>query len=971
MIKGRSEPIAPLFMELLAERLELYESTVAIEADGAELTYGELWNQAQKIAQVLQKHGVSKGDYVALLMPPSREFFSSVLAVWWIGAAFVPIDPSYPAARRESILRQASCACVLTSGSTVDFAVNSIVIDCNTGAPRKEQTSVPRAHLSSDDTAYLIFTSGSTGEPKGVVVTHRGVTNVLEEQRRRFEVTQGSRVLFYLSVGFDAAISDFGTTFLGGATLVVPLERERAPSVLSDTLCKRCITHIDLPPTVAMRIDPDELPSSLRCIVLGGEVTPAATVRALLSPTRKVFNVYGPTETTICSSIAECPDSWDLPILGAPIPNTIFRVEADSEATNVEHNGDKFGELWIGGIGLAEGFLNNSALTTERFVYVDGMRWYRTGDFVMQQGETLIYHGRQDRQVKVRGGLANLGEVERLCEGHPAVRKAAACIVDGGIVVGVVLASQGAPNGDDECAPSTVCRDSRDYVERQHAPACQESSRSALGEISRLCYQRLPSWMIPRQIFQIDTLPINSNGKVDYKMLAHSIPCQKTEPPSNPSSLGFEEKLILESISRVLQIADVDLRRSFIDIGGDSLSALEVVTALESQHGVFLAQEQLLFAASIQVLLTSRTERGESTEILEGYCEVPRAIRRRLTRQATLRAALKHRSILLTGATGGLGGEVLQQLLSRTDAEIVCLVRARDDAEAAMRLRNRFAGFILDWSRIKVVSGDLEKPLMGFSRRYWRSLAASVDTVWHTAADTSGLQEPERARRRSVSAMREILRFVSWGATKWLRYVSTLSVVTCTSQTPGIIEESDRLIKPCKVLGGYAQGKWICERMLHRLQLPHCSIYRTGLLVDHDPTSMLASFVSIVREEGVSLLPSSATLEIEAISTRGAARLMTRATGAGVFHIVRRKPLSLQSILSYASRGSDNLRQVGGGEFLSAIRLNKRATPILIAAIAAIQAQRVNRPDISLFEISGWKVERRCYKIDRTASLAA
>lgn len=929
MITGRIAPLPPAFMELLEQRLQQWGDTVAIECDETSMTYRELWREAETIAATLKAKGVEKGDYVGVLMPASYEFFSSVLAVWWLGAAFVPVDPAYPRGRRDAIFAKAKCTCVVTNRSTATLSPSSLVIESRRGDLQIQQVHCPRVSIDSDDVAYLLFTSGSTGEPKGVIVSHRGVTNILEEQRRVFGITTQSRVLWYLSVGFDAAISDFGTTFLAGATLVIPEERERTPSVLPHTLRARAITHIDMPPVVATRIDPNQIPESVQCIVLGGEVTPAATVRALLAPNRKVFNVYGPTEATICVSMVECTPEWDLPYLGVPIPNTIFKVVSPGRDGCNKSEEVEYGELWIGGVGVAEAFLNNDDMTAERFVSSGGIRWYRSGDFVSLRNERITYLGRQDRQVKVRGAIANLAEVETVCEGHAKVTKAAAFKANDSVVVAIVL--------------SETNRERSDLI---------------LQELSMICLKNLPSWMIPRQIFVIDDLPTNDNGKIDYRDLAKQWPTPLESQPATVASLGGDGRSIIDAISRVLGCGACSLDRSFIDLGGDSLTALEVSTLLEAESGILLSQEQLLFAPSLQRLLDSRSERGMHTQELEAYCAVSEAITRRLAKRATAPRKIEPGRILVTGATGSLGGEVVQELLRQTSAQIVCLVRGVDDSEAYRRLRERLSLHCDTRERVVVIRGDLAKPLLGLRRAEWRALAQSVDCIYHIAADTSGVQDPARAREKSVRGMNEILRLISWGKPKWLHYASTLSVITSTSRSPSVVRLDDTLTEPCEVFGGYAQGKWICERILHRTALRCCSIYRLGLLVSRGKHSMLATLVALMRDARVAPTTSDTRLAIEAISVRGAAQTIVSNQREGVVHPVRRAPISLRSVVAYAARGGGPFVALNGREFLMRIRCNVQSSPLLMAALAAIGTGQVTRREISLFEISGWQVER-------------
>jgi amino acid adenylation domain-containing protein/thioester reductase-like protein len=929
MITGRIEPLPPPFLDLLEQRASQWGDAVAIECGGTSMTYRELLLEAETIAAILKANGVKKGDYVGVLMPASSEFFSTVLAVWWLGAAFVPVDPAYPQARRESIFAKGRCACVVTNRATSMLSLGSIVIESRKTDLELAHLSCPRADIGSEDVAYLIFTSGSTGQPKGVVVPHRGVTNILEEQRRVFGITTQSRILWYLSIGFDAAISDFGTAFLAGATIVIPEERERAPSVLPHTLQARAITHIDMPPVVAARIAAHQIPESVQCIVLGGEVTPAATVRSLLAPKRKVFNVYGPTEATICVSMVECTPEWDLPYLGTPVPNTMFKVVAPAGDGDKKSEDVEYGELWIGGAGVAQSFLDNHDMTTERFVYSEGIRWYRSGDFVSLRDGRVTYHGRQDRQVKVRGAIANLAEVEAVCESHAKVAKAAAFKNHDGVVVAIVLSEK-------NCGWSDLL----------------------LQELSTLCFTRLPSWMIPRQMFVIPELPTNDNGKIDYRHLGTMCPPRLEVERSNGLLLGADGRSIVDAISRVLRCEACSLDRSFLDLGGDSLTALEVSSLLEAESGILLSQEQLLFAPSLQKLLDSRSERGMHTQELEAYCSVSKAITRRLARRAAIPPKMEPERLLVTGATGSLGREIVRELLRRTSAQVVCLVRGADDADAYRRLKQQLHPECTEWERLVVVQGDLAKPLLGLRRSVWRALAQSLDAVWHIAADTSGVQDPARAREGSVRGMNEILRLISWGKPKWLHYASTLSVITSTSRSPSVIRSDDTLREPCEVFGGYAQGKWISERILHRMPLHYCSIYRLGLLVSRERPSTLATLVALMRAERLAPVTVDTRLAIEAISVRGAAQKMVCNQQVGVVHTVRGRPISLRSLVTYAGRQCSPFLEVSGRDFLKQIQCNVQSTPLIMAAIAAIGSGQVARPEISVFEISGWQVER-------------
>lgn len=286
-------------------------SPALIEQGRVACTYAELLRGAMSLAQYLRGLGVGREDAVGLALGQSADHVVGMLGVWLAGAAFVPLDPDLPHERREFILSRARVRTVLDS--------LPVGHDSNRDAPPCHDWN--RNPRKADDLAYIIFTSGSTGGPKGVEVTHRGIVNCLQAQMPIFGLTHHCRALFYLSPSFDASISDIGTALLAGAALCIEPGIRRAPGGVMALLRERGITHADLPPSLLAMLNPDELPESVRTIIIGGEVCPPEVVRRWARRVRLV-NVYGPTEATICTSLGVCdPDTWDRPLLGHPIPN--------------------------------------------------------------------------------------------------------------------------------------------------------------------------------------------------------------------------------------------------------------------------------------------------------------------------------------------------------------------------------------------------------------------------------------------------------------------------------------------------------------------------------------------------------------------------------------------------------------------------------------------------------------------------
>jgi amino acid adenylation domain-containing protein len=383
----------------------------------AALTYAGLWERSAALGEELRRQGVGREQIVGLALEKSPDWVVALLGVWWSGSAFLPLDPRWPLERTDSLVREAGVAAVVaTPGARAPFDRLGVpVVEPSPG--RAGATSAP-ARPAADDLAYVIFTSGSAGRPKGVMVTHGGIVPMLDAQIPAFGLRAGCRALWLLSPAFDASVSDLGTALLSGATLCIESPEELATAAgLLGVLGRRGITHVDLPPALLRVLDPAALPGCLETLVVGGEPSPPEVIRRWASRVR-VVNVYGPTEATVCTSLCLCqPGTWDRPLLGEPIPGVRYRV-LDDHLDPVASGAA--GELFIAGPGLARGYLNQPALTAEKFLVRGGERLYRSGDRVAVRGDgAYAFLGRVDRQVKVRGLLVEPGEVEARLLEHP------------------------------------------------------------------------------------------------------------------------------------------------------------------------------------------------------------------------------------------------------------------------------------------------------------------------------------------------------------------------------------------------------------------------------------------------------------------------------------------------------------------------------------------------------------------------
>ncbi|WP_326799791.1 amino acid adenylation domain-containing protein [Streptomyces sp. NBC_01808] len=551
-------PAAPL-PALFGAQVGRSPEAVALVAGGESLSYGELGDRAGRLARYLVAAGVGPEVRVAVVAERSAVLVEALLAVSLAGGVFVPVDPDYPAERLGFVLGEADPAVVLCTSATYDVlpdgfrtvvlddpAVAAEVAACPGGVLGTDERRGP---LTADHAAYVIYTSGSTGTPKGVVVSHRGLGNLARAQIDRFAVGPRSRVLQFASVSFDAAVSELCMALLSGAALVVPAAGELPPQVsLGDALRAAGATHVTVPPSVPAVAD--ELPDTLETLVVAGEACPPGLVDRW-SPGRRMINAYGPTEVTVCAAMSAplTPGTDPVP-LGAPMANVrAFVLDAFLQpvAPGVT------GELYVAGPGLARGYRGRPGLTAERFVacpFAPGERMYRTGDLARWTGEgELVFAGRADEQVKVRGHRIEPGEIEAALGAHPDVAQA------------VVLARQDRP-GESRLVAYVV----------PSGPYDDGELPSALREYVR---ERLPEYMVPAAVVPLERMPLTPHGKVDRGALPAP---DFAGLVSDREPRTAAEAALCALFAEVLALERVGPDDSFFALGGDSITSMQLAS---------------------------------------------------------------------------------------------------------------------------------------------------------------------------------------------------------------------------------------------------------------------------------------------------------------------------------------------------------------------------------------------------------
>ncbi|MBF6170576.1 non-ribosomal peptide synthetase [Nocardia blacklockiae] len=574
----------------------LHPARVALRSGAVELTYAEVDQYSNRLARVLIHRGLGAGDRVAMGLTRSVESVVTMLAVAKSGAAFVPVDPNYPADRVRHMLADAGCRTGITLAAHRDRLRQAATGGAQTHwlllddpdllaeiehADPATVTDADRVHtVWTSDLAYLVYTSGSTGKPKGVAVTHAGLSNFADEIRDRMRVDRDSRTLHFATPSFDAALFDLLLAVGSGATMIICPPDVYGGDELAELMDRERVTHTFMTPAALATIDHDRWPlPHLRSLVVGGEALSAELV-ARWAPDRLMFNGYGPTETTVVITMSG-PLTPGEPITIGTLVRGARALVLDERLRPVPVGVP--GELYLGGQGLARGYFDRWGLTAARFVADPcgpaGARMYRTGDVVRwnDRGE-IVYLGRTDHQVKVRGFRIELDEISEVLTGYPGIRFAHTEVRE---IAGV--------------------RRIVSYVQPQDPAAVDlEAVRDHVAA-------HLPAHMVPSSLTVLDTIPLTPVGKLDRAALPQ------------PQLLGTvarapetdTERLVAQVIAELVGAETIGADDSFFDVGGNSLLATQLVSRLAAATGTRL-EVRAVFAAPTVAALAARLDSGSA-----------------------------------------------------------------------------------------------------------------------------------------------------------------------------------------------------------------------------------------------------------------------------------------------------------------------------------------------------------------------
>lgn len=617
--------------ELFKHQVRRTPDNVAVNCGDEQLTYRELDERAERLARELQRRGFGPESLVAVLLDRSVELIVVLLGILKSGAAYVPLDPSYPQQRIDDILRDSQARLLITRRSfaqRVPEQTRVLWLD-----DQREEVAESAGQISvdvtSDNLAYVIYTSGSTGRPKGVLITHANVTRLLDATQHWFEFGEHDVWALFFSYAFDFSVWEiWGALLYGGRLVVVPHPTNRSPELFRELLRRENVTvlnqtasafrHLMLVDGSSERVD---FPA-LRLVIFGGETLDFHSLESWFADhgdeKPKLVNMYGITETTVHVTYrvvtAHDVETMAGSMIGREMPDLrLYILDPQFQLLPAGIPG----EMYVGGEGLARGYLNQPALTAERFIpdpfcAEPSARLYRTGDLARHlPGGDIEYLGRLDHQVKIRGYRVELGEIEAVVSRHPAVREAVVLARDAGGEQSLVA-----------------------YL------ACHGQTNPTVTELRAFMQSLLPDYMVPSSYVFLDSMPLTTNGKVDRKALPEPDTIRPNLEETFVAPTGAVESALAEIWAQVLGLERVGVHDNFFDLGGHSLLLMQLHGKLNEKFQTDISLVELFEYSTVYAQAKWLSKQGSAnaeTANLEEQAQKLRSGRQRLQQQRTSR----------------------------------------------------------------------------------------------------------------------------------------------------------------------------------------------------------------------------------------------------------------------------------------------------------------------------------------------
>lgn len=771
----------PSLLRCAAKR---YGTAPALYADGRSFTFSELDALTDNIAKNLIVKGVQSGDRVAFMLKRSALLIPTLFGISKAGAAFIPVDPAYPEDRIAHILNDSQAKILITDSGTNDsIKASDLFEECT--------QNVEFPEISQNDIAYMIYTSGTTGKPKGVMLSHRGIVNIVHPENNPFNkdiVKNGHGIVAIGSICFDISLFEIFVPLFNGKFVVLGNER----AMVDASALSECITRYGAdilhctPSRIAAYLKDSAFQKAIKnigMILSAGEVLPGNLVLMLKEKYNiRIYNGYGPTETTIGATISE---AGDCETIGRPIGNTGILL-LNSEGNTVPYGA--VGEICVYGNGVGLGYYRRDEETQKKFVEYDGRRIYRTGDLGhFSEDGRLIYHGRCDRQIKLRGLRIELSEIENVMLAFPNIEQAVCHVKKTGRsehLIGFYTHTEGKDVSD---------------------------------ELKAHLKRHLTEYMVPDTLFKLDEMPQTSGGKLDMRAL------DKIEVKFEKSFVApknREEEIICQAFAEVIEEADeIGAEDNFFEAGMDSLSATFFLLKIEEAIPNVKVEYGDIFAYPTAVLLAEKMQSGKQRQgfAIDGYdySGFEGIVNRDVTSPV---CECPMGNILLTGATGYLGIHILLELLKAPERfdKVFCLVRPKGKMTAVKRLSNALFYYgENDYSELygmkwEVVEGDVTDSSLT------DMICEPVHTVLHAAANVAHFAHDDSIEKANVGGISNMIEFALAKKAR-VCHISTISVagVVERGRELPLFTERDLYIGQ-EIYNRYIWSKYLAEYELMR-----------------------------------------------------------------------------------------------------------------------------------------------------------
>lgn len=825
------------------------------------LSYYALNQQANKLAHYLRSQGVGNDRPVGILLDQSIDKVVALLAVLKAGAAYVPLDPSYPVSRIRFMLEDTSASFLITSShyaALQNTPTPFILLD--DASLQEKLKMLPGENvtgpISPEQLAYIIFTSGSTGHPKGVLTTHRNLLNFTTWFGEQSGIGPQDITIQFASTSFDASVMDLWIPLLYGATVHLYDNNKVLGEHLERFINERQITMLPFMSYLALAsLSADRISDRLKVICFGGESLPDELI-GIWTDKVKLIQAYGPTETTVAVCSFVCEKQVSGKVIGKAGANNILYVLDD--ALQPVPKGST-GELYVGGEQVTSGYLNNEAATHSHFIknpFMTGAAqqygWttlYKTGDLVTVSADgNLIFEGRKDEQVKIRGHRIEPGEIEAIIGKIPGIRQGIVKVHEDKLRNKFLAAYL--------VAEETQTSENPDML--------LQSVRSTISSI-------LPTYMIPGKWKWLSAVPTTANGKIDKKAL---VPDEEVLPQISYEGITEDDyEMIFTKIwAAFLHQENFQPSDNFFAAGAHSLMLAQVYAMLPEKISKWVKLPDFFLYPTpkeIADILKQRMATGQLSkkekeqQIIQELLQDSKLDNKlNISGTADLSVLTAPTTIFLTGATGFVGSQLLFDLLQSGHATIYCLVRAKDAAAGIARLQHTFSKFLLPWPsaeahRIKIITGDLSQPHFGIPPTQYADLVKTIAVIYHSGSSVSYIEPYPVIKKANIDGLTGILSFATAGKPKPLILLSSMGVFSWGSPFTGKVwcHETDDIDENIRAVSkdlGYIRSKWVMEKMMQQAMQKGLPVinFRLGFAVCNSQTGATATsqwWSSLVR----------------------------------------------------------------------------------------------------------------------------